>query len=117
MELKLIGLEGTLVIASENGRWCHVSLHIKGEDVALGAEMLSVVASKLLRFLRLERSRVVWVLSLSEQHGSIYGESHDGRVLLTIQNADARSLATLTLEPEHREAWILILLPYTQAAV
>src|SRR6187549_3359755 len=92
--------DGALEFSSDGSGWCSVALIQSEHRHPLGADTLAVVRKKLSDGLqaplkvpssgRLAGYDVHWMLSLTEQHSSIYAADADGRRLLFFQGADGR---------------------------
>lgn len=98
----------------EGNGWCRVTLQEGGRSTALGADRADIVARRLTAALlgnlsnsvvgRLQGMPVRWVLSLAEQHGSIYVNT-EGRFTLFFQDADGKLIYTLDLSEEEKVRW------------
>ena len=52
---------------------------------------------------------VHWVLSLSEDHCTLYAADVEGSRVLIVQDSDAQTIATIPLSPPMRERWLFVL--------
>ena len=104
---------GALSISPGDQEWAQVALHQGGDPLPLGADVLKLIAAKLVAFLRLPSRGPTWVLSLSELHFSIYGEYVDNLVLLRVQDAAGRMVATLELTREQQHDWVSCLASFS----
>ncbi len=89
----------------------------------LGADQHQVVVARLASALKEELRgdvvgtingmNVIWVLSLSEAHASIFAAHADGGRVLFFQDASGSLLGILSLTPADRMRWLAQLLPET----
>lgn len=117
----LLSASGNLVLRlDEQGTqdWCQFYLNSGGVDRPLGAEGLRAIANRLLSFLvrPAENLALTWVFSLCELHCSMYGELLGSETRLEFQDAQARSMGTLTLTFAERREWIARLAVLVNAA-
>lgn len=118
MVTSLVAASARLEIDCDASGWCDATLDANGRH-RLGSETRNVLVDRLVRALRnelsgpssgeLEGVSVVWVLSLSERHASIYAAHRDGMRNLYFQDAEGKLIARLALGTEEREEWISIL--------
>ncbi len=101
---------GSLRIGRENDAWCQVTLVIENMKFSLGAQPLSYLKKNIIVFLSSPPESIRWVLSLSEQHFSIYGVSNlELGVKFLVQDSNARTIAEFTLSGTERNAWLEVL--------
>jgi hypothetical protein len=74
--------------------WCQTELHAGKEKFKLGAEDWSVLKVKILTaFTNLSNStEPEWMLSLSEEHCSLYRQNIDGKNLFFFQNSKGNQI-------------------------
>jgi aminoglycoside phosphotransferase len=96
--------------------WCEVDLLLGGRTERLGADRQQVVADRLASALQkdiqgdvvgvIEGRKVVWVLSLSEAHTTIFAGDADERRVLFFQDASGKLLGSAKLTSEDRVRWL-----------
>lgn len=105
----------------EGDAWCSVELVTPAGVTKLGADTLSIIRGRLLAALRgppdsgptqeggpAPRTRS-WVLSLSEEHASIYVTDEGGLQMLEIWDGAGAQLSTLSLDETTAAAWVSLL--------
>ena len=95
MVTKLVAPDVELTLSSDKDGWCKVDVSLRGKTVRLGADQRRLVADRLALALEGELKgdvvgvingmNVVWVLSLSEAHATIFVADVDGRRVLFFQ--------------------------------
>ena len=103
MFIALPSAAATLTLDADERGWCRVRLRLESRDIALGAELQNILIERLDRALldelpgdesgRIGGVPVRWVLSLSEQHATIYAAEVDGVRRLFFQAGDGHSIA------------------------
>jgi hypothetical protein len=88
------------------GGWSQVHLLHGESSRPLGAERIKYISAQLTSFLTDCASGRRWVLSLSELHGSLYGEHIGDDAILYVQDADANIAATLKLTSKEKAKWM-----------
>jgi hypothetical protein len=88
------------------GRWCQVHLRQADTSHRLGAETVTYLVEQLLSFLQNETPGQRWVLSLSEQHFSVYGQHEAREVILRFEDAEGRTFSVVKLSPAEKQRWI-----------
>jgi hypothetical protein len=116
MKLELEAPEATLVLDTNERGWCQVVLRLPDRVLALGAEMHKTVIARLINGVsdrlpgpisgRIDGVPVPWVVSLFEQHSSVYAADVDEGRRLFIQDRDAKWIAVMTLSAEDRRRWL-----------
>jgi hypothetical protein len=116
MVKELIAGNGKLVLRAEDAGWCRVALVFESRTLALGADRLDVISKKLSAGLgelpegpsagRIQGVDARWILSLNEEHASLYVGQGSGRWLLFVQGADGSLLGRLELTESDRERWL-----------
>jgi hypothetical protein len=116
MVIKLVASETELTLRSDKDGWCEVDLFFGGRTVRLGADQQQLVierfASGLERELKgdvagvINGMDVVWVLSLSEEHGTIFAAGDGERRVIFFQEASGSLLGTVVLSAEDRARWL-----------
>jgi hypothetical protein len=96
---------GEICINPDERGWCKVHLLYSGEEVFLGALLLSDLVAKLRSVLLVSVTSPKWILSLSETHVSFYARVSNAEVLLTIQNSGAQTIYELHIGPNERLEW------------
>lgn len=101
--------------------WCRVKLRIKDAVWELGADARQIVFKRLQGALReslggdvvgsIEGVDVVWVLSLSEEHCSIYAGDKESRRVLFLQDRNADLIACVELDTAQCKEWFNSLQP------
>jgi hypothetical protein len=99
-------LDATVTITPNERGWSQVQLRTLDTSRSLGAEDLQYIAKHLITFLTDDASDVRWVLSLSEQHCSVYGEHTANSAVLRFQDANAVTFATATLTQTDIRLWL-----------
>src|SRR5690349_23166220 len=98
-----------------HGDWCRLQLEVDGAVFTLGAEAKSVVFERLARALadelpasttKIEGISATWLLSLAEEHSSVFAAEIEGRRTLFFQGPDGRLLARAVLSDSERWAWM-----------
>jgi hypothetical protein len=109
---------GTLTMRLDPNRdgWCKVILLTAGKEITLGADVFPVLRTRLREAFRSDSAASVcgeidgrpvrWVLSLFEEHGSIYAADDRGSVILYFQDADGKMIAQTVLGAIERRSWI-----------
>ena len=96
-----------LVVASG---WCQVVLVLAHGERSLGAESEGYVIDHLIAGLRACDVRVPrapqWLLSLAEQHASLYSFSLTAGIGLMVQDSEARTVFLTELDEYTRERWL-----------
>ena len=111
--------EKRLVLESEPSSWCRVSLHSEQGSTALGGDTRTVIVERLRAALSDETTSPVagvlrgvevrWVLSLAEEHATLFIGNYSGRRTLFIQAHDGSLLETLMLSCEDVVRWRALL--------
>lgn len=114
MVIELVGSKARLMLSGQP-EWCELRLETLGREIELGADSAAVVlgrlASAVAEPLTLEPAgeigglSVAWVVSLSEQHTTIYVGASKSRRVLFFQDADGRTLARVDLDERRRGEW------------
>ncbi len=91
----------------DKNNWCRLSIVVNGEVTRLGADTTEIIFKKLNDGLsdfskkkkvgKIEEIDVIWIISLSEEHFTLYYGENATQKLLFIQNADGVSIAKITL--------------------
>jgi hypothetical protein len=107
---------GTLRVVPQNDGWCAVTLSLAGSDHRLGADAPKVVLMKLaagladeLRGKEIGKIRglpVRAIMSLFEDHCTIYATNEGDDRLWIVQRPDASLLGTVRLSREDRVRWL-----------
>lgn len=120
--IKLMAGNHMLKLEADNSsNWCKVYFfdHQKGSSVLLGADDLKSICSKLYSALKMENlngkeiykhetQELFWILSLFEQHTSIYGSLTDNLDMKIFCVEDCGCfLPEVHLEKQDIEKWIL----------
>jgi len=106
--IRLNPIEHLELSVNEN-RWTQVCLIGKGQKLALGAEDCSIILSRLAKLIgafstseandKIEGIPVIWVLSLSELHSSLFwGKTSIGETVLFVQNGDGTIIGHLQID-------------------
>lgn len=116
MVIKLVTSETELTLRSDQDGWCEVDLFLGGRTVRLGADQQQLVIERLASGLDRELKGdvvgvisgmdVVWVLSLSEEHGTIFAADDGERRVIFFQEASGSLLGTVALSGEDRARWL-----------
>lgn len=126
MVTKLVVAGAKLTLRSNEEGWCTVDLTLPDKTIRLGAEDRDWVLHHLAAALEkqitgkvngvVEGLSVVWGISLSEMHCSMYVADRDGQRVLFFQDANASWLARVVLTNEERERWLAQLRAEQKAA-
>jgi hypothetical protein len=115
--LKLYWSEGHIQIHTSNESWCRCILVQGDNSYNLGAEPLEYITQRLLHALEMEAinasdssgeflgNKVVWVLSLSEQHFSSYMSFDGDCKLLFWQDSAAKFISAIHLSKTRTTEW------------
>jgi hypothetical protein len=116
MVTQLVAPGVELTFRSDENGWCSVSLSLGGKSVRLGADTRKVVMDRLASALKRELQgkaagtlhgmKVVWVLSLFEDHAVIYAADAGGQRLLFFREDSGALFGSITLSDEERERWL-----------
>ena len=107
--LELSASGGSLLVDGGDPKWARITLVQQVGERGVGAEALKYIADRLRAFLENPPEKLKWVLTLSETHVTMYGSSAGGRVLLRLQDKDAKFFADLELSPVDRGRWLSLL--------
>ncbi|MBD2026808.1 hypothetical protein [Leptolyngbya sp. FACHB-711] len=116
MVIKLAIQNIALTLLSDTDDWCEVELAIRDKVVRLGADQRDIVINRLISGLENEITdrfvgvinglNVVGILSLFEEHGTIYaGDSGEHRILF-FQDSSGALLENVALTMTDREHWL-----------
>lgn len=107
---------GALVLREVDGSWWQLSVEIGPTPHVLGSDTKKVIVSRLREGLAgslgsktagvFDGTQTAWVLSLSEEHCSVYAGDEKGSRRFFFQDADGAHLGSLSLSSEEREAWL-----------
>lgn len=116
MVIKLVASKTELTLRSDDDGWCEIDLFLGGRNVRLGADQQKLVTERLASGLDRELKGdvvgvingmdVVWVLSLSEEHGTIFAAADGERRVIFFQEASGLLLGTVVLSTEDRARWL-----------
>ena len=106
---------GVLCLTTNEHGWCTVKLSVGEQAYPVGSDTFVKVREKLRQCLgenlsgasngSIEQVEVEWVMSLMEDHCSIYaGETPGGRTFF-VQDANGHLLAKLVLDATQRAEW------------
>ncbi|MEL6761936.1 MAG: hypothetical protein AAFP04_16270 [Myxococcota bacterium] len=119
--IKLSLPDCALTVSAEE--WTTVSFCMSGQHLVLGAGSRKVLVQRLLAALErnaikenigeIDGVTVEWITSLEEKHATFYQGFRGRERVLFVQNEDGATVATLTLNVEDTEDWILCLTPLT----
>jgi hypothetical protein len=118
--IELAASEGTLrVHPPQKDGWCRVELETAGNIEVLGADARDKVLKRLAAGVRdvfkgsavgmIKGIPVHAVMSLFENHCTIYAADANGMRTLFVQRADGRLAGTLSLTAEQRQQWLAVL--------
>lgn len=126
MVTKLVAAGAALTLRSNEEGWCTVDLTLPDKTFCLGAEVRDWVLDHLAAALEKQLAgkvsgvvdglSVVWGMSLSELHCSMYVADRDGQRVLIFQDANASWFARVVLSDEERELWLAQLRAEQRAA-
>lgn len=118
--IELKGQAGALYLTDQENQWCQVGLLLDGKNTILGSDDGGILRKRLGTALKpsldgewveREKMKVYFVLTLFEQHGSIYtADCDDGRIL-SFENAQGESLGSFALTREDCLRWEALLFP------
>ena len=107
MVTRLVTQDVELTLSEDKSGWCEVDVSLRGRTVHLGADQQQIVAKRLALALEEELKgdvvgvingmNVVWVLSLSEAHATIFVADAIGRRVLFSKTRLALCLETRPL--------------------
>lgn len=114
--IELVAADVTLRVRRQTDGWCRVELERAGVVDDLGADARDKVLRRLMAGLgdklagstagMIKGIPVHAVMSLFENHCTIYAADAHGARHLFVQRADGSLLATVTLAPEQRAQWL-----------
>ena len=103
------------------GNWCHVVLEREGRTHRLGADAWKIVVERLLKGLvgplegagsgKIDGATVYWVLSLSEDHATLYVAPRPGGRTLFVQDAAGALVDRIDLTEQLAQGWAEALAP------
>lgn len=115
MFIALRSAAASLTLDADERGWCRVRLRLGSRDIALGAESRNIVIERLDRALldplpgeeagQLDGVPFRWVLSLFEEHATIYAAEVDGVRRLHFQAGDGQSIGRIDLTRDQRREW------------
>jgi hypothetical protein len=115
MVISLNAEGGTLVLRQADGAWWQLVVVVGSSEHVLGCDTRRIIVSRLRNGLTdtlgpktaglFEGIQSSWVLSLSEEHGSVYAGDREGVRLLFFQDANGSYLGCLRLSSQERETW------------
>lgn len=116
MVTRLVAPDVELTLSSDKDGWCEVDLSLRGRTVRLGADQQQLVTDRLASALEDELKgdvtgvingiNVVWVLSLCEDHATIFAADADVRRVLFFQDSSGSLLGSANLTAEDRMQWL-----------
>lgn len=116
MVIRLHGTNGTLWLRDITEDWCQVVAKIDATERVLGSDVKQIIVQRLRNGLlpTNEPGRVLdfggvsatWVLSLSEEHCSLYTGCIGADRAFFIQDANGALVGTLRLSPKDEQAWL-----------
>jgi hypothetical protein len=108
--------DGRLLLRLLESGWCEIQLESGGRITALGADDIDVIRRKLGAALEgplagpergmIDDHVVRWVLSLSENHATVYAADVGEHRRLYFQAGDGSQLGSLGLTVEDRRHWL-----------
>jgi len=116
MVVSLHAKGGTLVLRQVDGSWWQLVIAIGSSEHVLGSDTRQIIVSRLRDGLTntlgpttagsFQGTPSRWVLSLSEEHCSVYAGDCEGIRHLFFQDANGTYLGSLPLSSTEREAWL-----------
>ena len=109
--LELTTSRATLRLASDETRWCRVSVVAGSLEIPLGADAEEAIVGRRKAAVSAEAppglgtAAPMWVLSLAELHASVYAQWKDRTLDLTLTDADAKLIQRMPLGQEQRWDW------------
>jgi len=107
-------MDGTLEINATNSSWCQCRLILESQKISLGAESLLYITSHLLSALEKPEQgytgewrghKVKWVLTLADQHSTLYVASEGEHLILLWQASTTELIASLRLSVDDCALW------------
>jgi len=107
---------GSLILESESKKWIRMFLILSGDKIYIGANDLDNIRKRFNLFLsnddemeeagELEGKNVVWIISNSETHHTIYGAkiSKDVKIIF-IQDNEAKVIGKINLKKDEIFEW------------
>ena len=117
MVVSLYAEGGTLVLRQVDESWWQLAVAIGSSEHVLGSDNRRIIVSRLRQGLTntlgpttagsFEGTPSRWVLSLSEEHCSVYAGDCEGVRHLFFQDANGTYLGNLPLSSAERESWLV----------
>ena len=104
--ITLVAGQSSLQMIVGEREWTRVVLHRGGVAEDLGAEGLGGLVERISRFLKEPPSVLRCAFVLSEKHTTAYGCASGDKVLLRLQDRDAKFFAKLELTNAERLVWL-----------
>jgi hypothetical protein len=109
----------TLTLQSDSDGWCTAYILFDDMKIRLGAEHQDVIVDGLVSALegdlkpntvgQIQEVEVVWILSLAEEHATIYAGDRNGYRILFFEDASGQLIGSVKLTSEDRQHWLSIL--------
>lgn len=114
MLITLKATQGTLLLDIDEKNWCQIRLSDASGQVELGADDINVIAARLTQALgnghfkscgEIKGRPVAWVMSLFEQHSTLYIGAKSNTVDLFFQDSGGKLIAKMSLSDGERQEW------------
>jgi len=108
-----------LTLESDSNGWCEVYIRIGYKTIRLGADHEAIVVQRLMSAMdrnlngpmvgAIQGINVVWILSLAEEHATIYAGDDAGYRILFFQDASGNPVGDVRLTHDDKRHWLSIL--------